>query len=75
MNQRTPDIAKGTDWLLVWLYLALCLIGLVCIFSVEYRIGDNITQGLLGFKKEYSKQFFFPGGQHGGGRIYFNYRQ
>lgn len=61
MNQRTPDIAKGTDWLLVWLYLALCLIGLVCIFSVEYRTGDNITQGLLGFKKEYSKQFFFLG--------------
>lgn len=61
MNQRAPDIAKGTDWLLVWLYLALCLIGLVCIFSVEYREGDNIIQGLLGFKKEYSKQFFFLG--------------
>ncbi len=59
MNQRTPDIAKGTDWLLIWIYLALCMIGLICIFSVEYRAGDNIMQGLLGFKKEYSKQFFF----------------
>jgi len=61
MNQRTPDIAKGTDWLMIWIYLALCLIGLVCIFSVEYRSGENIMQGLLGFKKEYSKQFFFLG--------------
>ncbi|NOT51690.1 MAG: rod shape-determining protein RodA [Chitinophagaceae bacterium] len=61
MNQRAPDIAKGTDWLLIWIYLALCVIGLICIFSVEYRTGDNIMQGLLGFKKEYSKQFFFLG--------------
>jgi len=61
MTQRSPDIAKGTDWLLIWIYLALCLVGLICIFSVEYRMGENITQGLLGFKKEYSKQFFFFG--------------
>jgi rod shape determining protein RodA len=61
MNQRAPDIAKGTDWLVIWIYLALCVIGLICIFSVEYRTGDNIMQGLLGFKKEYSKQFFFLG--------------
>lgn len=61
MNQRAPDIAKGTDWLMIWIYLALCLIGLVCIFSVEYRAGENAMQGLLGFKKEYSKQFFFLG--------------
>ncbi len=61
MTQRTPDIAKGTDWLMIWIYLALCFIGLVCIFSVEHRPGDNVMQGLLGFKKEYSKQFFFMG--------------
>jgi len=61
MNQRAPDIAKGTDWLMIWIYLALCMIGLICIFSVEHRAGENIMQGLLGFKKEYSKQFFFLG--------------
>jgi len=61
MNQRNPEISKGIDWLLVWLYLALCIIGLLCIFSVEYRSGDNILQNLIGFKKEYSKQFFFMG--------------
>jgi rod shape determining protein RodA len=61
MNRRNPDISKGIDWLLVWLYVALCVIGLVCVFSVEYRSGENIMQGFLGFKKEYSKQFFFFG--------------
>lgn len=61
MNQRNPEISKGVDWLMVWLYVGLCLIGLLCVFSVEYRSGDNILQSLLGFKKEYSKQFFFFG--------------
>lgn len=61
MNHRNPEISKGIDWLLVWLYVALCIIGLVCVFSVEYRSGDNVLQNLLGFKKEYSKQFFFFG--------------
>lgn len=61
MNQRSPEISKGIDWVLVSLYLALCIIGLLCIFSVEYRGDDNILQNFLGFKKEYSKQFFFFG--------------
>lgn len=44
---------------MVCLYAALVLIGLVCIFSVEYKAGDNVMQTFLGFKKEYSKQFYF----------------
>jgi rod shape determining protein RodA len=60
MNNRGPEISKGIDWLTVWLYLFLCLIGIICIFSVEYREG-NIVQSFLEFKKEYSKQFFFFG--------------
>ena len=61
MNQHNPEISKGVDWLLVWLYLVLCMVGLVCIFSVEFRSGDNVLQSFLGFKREYSKQFFFFG--------------
>lgn len=61
MNQHKPEISKGIDWLVVWLYVVLCIIGLICIFSVEYRIGDNIFQNLISFKKEYSKQFYFLG--------------
>jgi rod shape determining protein RodA len=61
VNQQNPAISKGIDWLMVWLYLALCMIGLVCIFSVEYRGEGNVLQSFLEFKKEYSKQFFFLG--------------
>lgn len=46
---------------MVWLYLLLCIVGLICIFSVEYRGGGNILQSFLDFKKEYSKQLFFLG--------------
>jgi rod shape determining protein RodA len=61
MYQKTPTISKGIDWLTVWLYALLVIIGLLCIFSVEYKSGDNVLQSFLGFKKEYSKQLFFFG--------------
>ncbi len=59
MKQRNPEIGKGVDWLLVWLYALLVFIGLLCIFSVEYRSGDSVIQSFLGFKKNYSKQLFY----------------
>jgi len=59
MYQKNPSIAKGIDWVMVWLYVALVIIGLLCIFSVEYKSTDNVMQSFLGFKKEYSKQFFY----------------
>ena len=45
--------------MMVWLYALLVIVGLLCIFSVEYRNGDNVMQTFLGFKKEYSKQLYF----------------
>ncbi len=59
MKQSNPEIGKGVDWLLVWLYALLVFIGLLCIFSVEYRSGDSVIQSFLGFKKNYSKQLFY----------------
>jgi rod shape determining protein RodA len=59
MYQKNPTISKGVDWVLVWLYGIIVIIGLLCIFSVEYRSGDNMMQSLLGFKKNYSKQLFY----------------
>lgn len=55
-------ISKGVDWIMIWLYAILVVIGLICIFSVEYKNGDHVIQSFLGFKKEYSKQLFFFGG-------------
>jgi rod shape determining protein RodA len=61
MYQKNPSISKGIDWVMVLLYALLVIIGLLCIFSVEYKAGDNVIQTFLGFKKEYSKQLFFFG--------------
>ena len=58
---RNPSIAKGVDSLSIWLFFLIALIGVLCIFAVEYREGDNIVQNLMGLKKEYSKQLFYLG--------------
>jgi rod shape determining protein RodA len=59
MYQKNPGIGKGVDWIMIWLYVILVVIGLVCIFSVEYRTTDKVIDSFLGFKKNYSKQFFY----------------
>jgi rod shape determining protein RodA len=59
MSQRNPAISKGVDWVLIWVYLALVAIGMLSIFSVTFREGDSVIQGFLGFKTDYSKQFYF----------------
>lgn len=61
MNQREANISKGIDTGIVWLYVALVCIGLIAIFSVEYRSGDPFLKSILDFKKNYSKQFLFFG--------------
>lgn len=60
MYQKNPTISKGVDWLMVFLFVLIAAIGLLCIFSVEYR-NDNVIQSLLAFKKNYSKQLFYFG--------------
>jgi rod shape determining protein RodA len=59
MSQRNPAISKGIDYSLVWIYLLLVSIGLMAIFGATYREGDNVFQSFLGFKTDYSKQFYF----------------
>jgi rod shape determining protein RodA len=59
MNEKNPAIGKGVDWVLIGLYALLVMIGLLCIFSVEYRTTDGVIESFLGFKKNYSKQFLF----------------
>ena len=61
MYQKNPSITKGKDWVMIWLYVIIIVIGLVCIFSVEYKSTDSFVQSLIGYKKNYSKQLYFFG--------------
>jgi rod shape determining protein RodA len=59
MNQKNPGISKGIDWLMIWLYIALVAIGIVSIFSVTYREGENVIDGFFRMRADYGKQFLF----------------
>lgn len=44
---------------MLWLYILLCLIGVVSIFATTYSEGDDAMRSFLNFKTDYSKQAFF----------------
>jgi rod shape determining protein RodA len=59
MSQRNPTISKGVDWSLVWIWFILCAIGIACIFAASWHDGDNIVQGFISLKTDYSRQLLF----------------
>ncbi|MBZ5858085.1 rod shape-determining protein RodA [Flavihumibacter profundi] len=61
MNQRKPEISKGIDWLLVWLYIILVSIGIMSIFAATYHEGDPVIQTFLSLKTDYSRQTLYFG--------------
>lgn len=61
MNQHNPEISKGVDWLLVWLYIILAGIGIMSIFAATFHEGDNVLQGFLSLKTDYSRQTLYFG--------------
>jgi len=61
MYKNKPVISKGIDWVMIWLYAIIVIIGLICIFSVEFKPVDDFSSTILGFKKNYSKQVLYLG--------------
>jgi len=59
MSQRNPTISKGVDWSLVWIWFILCAIGVTSIFAASYHEGENILQGFISLKTDYSRQLLF----------------
>ena len=55
MSQRNPEISKGVDWSLVWLWVLLSVVGIMAIFGVTYHDGDNVIQTFLRFRTDYSR--------------------
>ena len=58
MRERNPEISKGVDWIMVWLYLILVGIGIMSIFAATYR-NESIMQGFISMKTDYGKQSLF----------------
>lgn len=54
-------ISKGIDWVMVWLYIVLVLIGVMMIFANEYKEGESIFQPVLDQSKDYGKQILWVG--------------
>ena len=61
MTNHKPIISKGIDWVMIWLYAIIVIIGLVSIFSVEFKPNDRFFSSIFGFKKNYSKQVLYLG--------------
>jgi rod shape determining protein RodA len=65
MNARNPAISKGIDWSLVWIYVILCLIGIISIFGATYQESEgvsgfqNVVQGFISLKTDYSRQALY----------------
>ena len=59
MNQRNPSISKGVDWSIVWIWFILCSIGVMSIFAATYHDGENVVQGFISLKNDYSHQLLF----------------
>ena len=59
MRPQQGTISKGVDWSLFWILLGLSVIGMLAIFAATYREGDPIIASWIGFKTDYSKQFYF----------------
>src|ERR1700733_13338780 len=53
-NQRS--FFFNVDWVTVFIYLALCAIGW---FNIHSAVYDERHQGILDFKTDYSKQFWY----------------
>jgi rod shape determining protein RodA len=59
MYEKKAVISNDKDWVMIWLYVIIAVIGLLCIFSVEYKADDDFFKSMIAFKKNYSKQFFY----------------
>jgi rod shape determining protein RodA len=56
MNNRQPQISKGIDWSVVWVYILLVGIGFLAIFMVQYRDTQDVSSVLIKGTQDYGKQ-------------------
>lgn len=54
-------LSKGIDWLVIFIYIILVAIGILCIYMVEYRPGASGVETFFAGKTNYSRQLMFSG--------------
>lgn len=59
VNYNNNNFSKGTDFAVILLYVIMVVIGIVCIFMVEYNPNLNWSNSFLTAKTNYSKQIYF----------------
>lgn len=60
MSERNPEISKGIDWVLIWLYAGITVVGIMSIFAATYH-NEGVVSGFLSLKTDYGKQTMFMG--------------
>lgn len=61
MNRQNAKLTSGIDWPIVGLYMALVIIGILCIFAAEHREGDPLWYNIIHVNKSFSKQMMWFG--------------
>lgn len=56
--RQNSEISKGVDWITVWLYISLSVIGIISIFAATYR-NESVFQGFIGLKTDYGRQTLY----------------
>ena len=60
MSAKNPEISKGIDWVLIWLYAGITIVGIMSIFAATYH-NEGVLSGFLSLRTDYGKQAMFFG--------------
>lgn len=61
MSRSYNNISKGVDWLVIGIYIILVLVGITCIFMVEYNPTKFTYGSFFSGTTNYGKQILFAG--------------
>src|SRR5690606_22034238 len=56
---RSNSISGNFDWVTFWLYILLVGVGILSIFTVTYREGEDVINGFFRMQGDYGKQTLF----------------
>lgn len=61
MKDHNTKLTRGLDWPLIYLYILLVAIGLMAIYAVEHRSGQDLVYSITHFSHHFSQQLKWAG--------------